>query len=278
MTRISFEYFPPRTAAQQATLDETHRQLKKLSPEYFSVTFGAGGSTQQFTEQTVLRINAEQGQQAAPHLSCIGSTRESICEILSGYQEAGISRLIALRGDRPSGMASAGELRYANELVELIRSETGDHFTINVACYPEYHPEAATAQHDLSHFKRKIDAGANEAITQYFFNADAYFRFVNDARDAGIDVAIVPGIMPITNYTQLARFSSICGAEIPRWLKLRLEGYGDDRSAISAFGVEFISELCQRLIEGGAPGLHFYTLNRADAASQICDNLSLRQL
>ncbi len=275
MAHISFEYFPPKTDEQRAVFTDTHSKLKALTPEYFSVTFGAGGSTLDHTEETVLSINAEPTQKAAPHLSCLGGTRQTIARMLKTYQDAGVDRIVALRGDMPSGMAAGGEFRYANELVEFIRSETGDHFTIDVACYPEFHPECESAERDLANFKRKVEAGADEAITQYFFNADAYFRFVDDVRDLGIDIPIVPGIMPIINFSQLARFSDMCGAEMPRWLKRRLQSFGDDRASIQRFGIDFISELCQRLIDGGAPGLHFYTLNRAKASQAICANLGL---
>lgn len=275
MVKISFEYFPPKTDEQRAVFADSHAKLKTLAPEYFSVTFGAGGSTLDYTEETVLGIQAEAGQRAAPHISCLGGTRKTIAQMLANYRAVGIDRIVALRGDMPSGMASAGEFRYANELVEFIRAETGDHFTIGVACYPEFHPECDSAERDLLNFKRKVDAGADEAITQYFFNADAYFRFVDDVRKLGVDIAIVPGIMPIINYTQLARFSDMCGAEMPRWLKRRLQSFGDDRASIQAFGIDFVSELCQRLIDGGAPGFHFYTLNRAKASLAICDSLGL---
>jgi len=278
MTHISFEYFPPKTDEQRAVFDDTHAKLKQLSPEYFSVTFGAGGSTLDHTEETVLQINAEPGQTAAPHLSCLGGTRKSIADLLRTYQQAGIKRIVALRGDLPSGMASAaGEFRYANELVEFIRDQFGEHFTIDVACYPEFHPECESAERDLSNFRRKVEAGADEAITQYFFNADAYFRFLDDVGKLGVKIPIIPGIMPIINFTQLSRFSDMCGAEMPRWLKRRLQSFGDDRNSIQKFGIDFVSDLCQRLIDGGAPGLHFYTLNRAKSAVAICENLGLGQ-
>jgi methylenetetrahydrofolate reductase (NADPH) len=275
MVPFSFEYFPPKTAEQQAIFRDTHRQLTRLRPEYFSVTFGAGGSALQHTEETVLKINAEAEQQVAPHVSCLGGRAESIGQLLDSYREAGINRIVALRGDMPSGMAVGGEFRYANELVAFIRERAGDHFRIHVACYPEFHPESETAQRDLEHFKRKVEAGADEAITQYFFNPDAYFRFVDDCRAMGIETPIVPGIMPIINYTQLARFSDMCGAEMPRWLRKRLRDFGDDRNSIRRFGVDVITRMCETLIQGGAPGLHFYTLNRAAAPVEICNNLGI---
>ncbi len=277
MASISFEYFPPKTAEQRAVFADTHKRLKALKPEYFSVTFGAGGSTLDFTRETVLEINRDPDQRVAPHISCLGGSGDSILKLLNVYREAGIDRLVALRGDMPSGMASAGEFRHANELVGFIREQTGDHFKIEVACYPEFHPEAETARGDLENFKRKVEAGADEAITQYFFNADAYFRFVDDVRAAGIEIPIVPGIMPIINYTQLARFSDMCGAEMPKWLRRRLRDFGDDRASIVSFGIDVISDLCRRLLDGGAPGLHFYTLNRAKASTAICRNLSLAE-
>lgn len=274
MIPISFEYFPPKTEEQEVVFRDTHAQLKALGPEYFSVTFGAGGSTLSHTEETVLGIHSE-GQSAAPHISCLGGRADSLGEMLDRYREAGIHRIVALRGDMPSGMAVAGEFRFANELVAFIRERGGEDFRIHVACYPEFHPECETARGDLNHFKLKVEAGADEAITQYFFNADAYFRFVDDCRKAGIEIPIVPGIMPILNFTQLARFSDMCGAEMPRWLRKRLRDFGDDRASIRAFGIDVITDLCRRLVEGGAPGLHFYTLNRATASIAICRNLGL---
>jgi len=271
---VSFEFFPPKTDEQVAVLGATHETLSTLGPDYFSVTFGAGGSTLEHTEETVLDMH-RRGSPVAPHISCLGGRMESIAAMLDRYREAGIERLVALRGDMPSGMAAGGEFRYASELVEFIRRHSGDQFRIHVACYPEFHPEAETARGDLENFRRKVDAGADEAITQYFFNADAYFHFVDDCRAGGIEIPIVPGIMPIINYAQLARFSDLCGAEMPRWLRKRLRDFGDDRASIRAFGVDVISELCRRLIEGGAPGLHFYTLNRATAAGAICRNIGL---
>lgn len=258
----SFEFFPPKTAEGADRLRRTRAQLAELNPLYFSVTYGAGGSTRDRTLETVLEIH-NSGIEVAPHLSCIGSTRESIRELLLTYRAYGIRRLVALRGDMPSGMREPGELRYANELVAFIRAETGQYFHIEVAAYPEFHPQAPTAEQDLANFQRKVEAGANGAITQYFFNADAYFRFVANCEKRGLDLRIVPGIMPITNYAQLARFSDACGAEIPRWIRKRLEAFGDDTASIRAFGVDVVSELCQRLLDAGAPGLHFYTMNQA---------------
>ena len=271
---FSFEFFPPKTAEGAAKLRLVRDRLGELKPRYFSVTFGAGGSTQQGTIDTVMEIQ-QAGFEAAPHLSCIGSTREKIRELLQNYRDNGIRRIVALRGDMPSGMREAGEFRYANELVAFIRQETGDHFHIEVAAYPEFHPQAPDAQSDLLNFRRKVEAGADSAITQYFYNPDAYFRFVEDCQKLGVEIPIVPGIMPITSYTQLARFSDACGAEIPRWIRKRLEGFGDDREAIATFGEEVVTRLCRQLLEGGAPGLHFYTMNRAEPTLNIWKNLGL---
>lgn len=269
---ISFEFFPPKTAEGVEKLRETRKELAQFNPEFFSVTFGAGGSTRDRTMETVLEIQRE-GFQAAPHISCISSSKAEISDLLHTYQAQGIRRLVALRGDVPSGEVSAGDFRYASELVEFIRAETGSHFHIEVAAYPEFHPKAKTPAADLQNLKRKMDAGANSAITQYFYNADAYFRFVDQCDDLGITIPIVPGIMPIYNITQLARFSSICGAEIPRWLKLRLEEYGDDMASLRALGVDVVSELCEVLLAGGAPSLHFYTLNQSAAIAAIINNI-----
>jgi len=271
---FSFEFFPPKTPEGAEKLRVVRDKLAALKPNYFSVTFGAGGSTQQGTLDTVLEI-IRAGQQAAPHLSCIGSTRASIREILKSYKSHGIQHIVALRGDMPSGMQSAGEFRYANELIEFIRSETADHFFIEVAVYPEFHPQARDPETDLLNFKRKVDAGANSAITQYFFNPDAYFSFVNDAQRLGVTIPIIPGIMPITNYKQLARFSDLCGAEIPRWIRKRLEGFGDDLASLRAFGEDVVTELCGNLLESGAPGLHFYTMNQAEATLALYKRLGL---
>jgi methylenetetrahydrofolate reductase (NADPH) len=269
---FSIEFFPPKTLEGAEKLRVTRRKLAELHPTYFSVTFGAGGSTQQGTLDTVLDIMAD-GHVAAPHLSCIGATRDSIRTILQQFQAQGIRRLVALRGDLPSGYGGAGELRYANELVEFIRAETGDWFHIEVAAYPEVHPQARSPQDDLLAFERKVKAGANAAITQYFYNADAYFQFVDNARKLGIEVPIVAGIMPITNYTQLMRFSDMCGAEIPRWVRLKLASFGDDSASIKAFGLDVVSGLCERLLAGGAPGLHFYSMNQAVATTAIWQRL-----
>jgi len=270
---FSIEFFPPKTPDGADKLRVTRQALAKLHPKYFSVTFGAGGSTQQGTLDTVLEIQSE-GHAAAPHLSCIGGTRESIRAILRQFQSHGIRRLVALRGDLPSGYGGAGELRFADELVTFIREETGDWFQIEVAAYPEMHPQAKSPQDDLHNFARKVRAGANSAITQYFYNADAYFQFVDNARKLGIDVPVVPGIMPITNYTQLMRFSDMCGAEIPRWVRLKLASFGDDSASIKAFGLDVVTALCERLLAGGAPGLHFYSMNQAAATSAVWQRLA----
>jgi methylenetetrahydrofolate reductase (NADPH) len=245
-----------------------------LKPKFVSVTFGAGGSTQQGTLDTVIEMTQE-GFEAAPHLSCIGSSKESLRAILGAYREHGIRHIVALRGDLPSGMGEVGELRYASELVSFVRAEHGDWFNIEVAAYPEYHPQARSPKADLENFARKVKAGANSAITQYFYNADAYFRFVDEARKLGVDVPIVPGVMPITNFTQLMRFSEMCGAEVPKWIAARLESFGDDREAIRAFGLDVVTGLCERLVKEGAPGLHFYTLNGAAATKTVCERLGL---
>jgi methylenetetrahydrofolate reductase (NADPH) len=271
-TPISFEFFPPQTPEGLAKLGATCRQLAVLKPEYFSVTFGAGGSTRERTLEAVQLIKND-GYHAAPHLSCVGSTRENIRAVLGTYKSLGIRRIVALRGDLPSGMAVTGEFHYANELVSFIRAETGDHFRIEVAAYPEFHPQAKSARDDLLNFKRKADAGANSAITQYFYNPDAYFRFVEDCHKLGIAIPIIPGIMPIVKFSQLARFSDACGAEIPRWMRKTLEGYGDDNAAVQAFGVDVVTQLCERLLAGGAPGLHFYTLNQSNASIDILKRL-----
>lgn len=269
---FSIEFFPPKTPDGTEKLRQTRAKLATLAPKYFSVTFGAGGSTQQGTLDTVLDIMQE-GHAAAPHLSCVGGTRQSIGAILQQYQQAGIKRLVALRGDFPSGYGGAGELRYASELVAFIRETTGDWFHIEVAAYPEMHPQARSPQDDLKHFVEKVNAGANSAITQYFYNADAYFQFVEQARKLGVTVPIVPGIMPITNHSQLVRFSEMCGAEIPRWIRLKLASFGDDTASIKAFGLDVVSEMCQRLLAGGAPGLHFYSLNQAQATMALWQRL-----
>jgi methylenetetrahydrofolate reductase (NADPH) len=271
---FSFEFFPPKTPEGKDRLRATWRQLAGLKPRFFSVTFGAGGSTREGTLDTVLEIRAE-GHEAAPHISCVASSRAEIAAQLERYRQHGIRHIVALRGDLPSGLASAGELRHANELVALIRRETGDWFQIDVACYPEFHPQTRNAADEIRRFKQKVDAGANSAITQYFYNADAYFRFVEDCAAAGITVPIVPGIMPIANFSQLARFSDACGAEIPRWMRFRLESLGDDRAAIREFGLDVVTALCDKLLAAGAPGLHFYTLNHAGPTSTIWQRLGL---
>jgi methylenetetrahydrofolate reductase (NADPH) len=269
---FSIEFFPPKTGEGAEKLRVVRQKLAELQPKYFSVTFGAGGTTQQGTLQTVLEIKSA-GHEAAPHLSCVGGTRESLRAILQQFQDNGIRRVVALRGDLPSGYGGGGEFRYANELVEFIRKETGDWFHIEVAAYPEMHPQARSPQDDLQAFARKIQAGANSAITQYFYNADAYFDFIDNARKLGVDVPVVPGIMPITNYTQLMRFSDMCGAEIPRWVRNKLASFGDDTASIKAFGLDVVSSLCERLLAGGAPGLHFYSMNQAAATTAIWQRL-----
>lgn len=271
---FSFEFFPPKSEEAALSLDTVQQKLSKLNPDFFSVTFGAGGSTRDKTYDTVLKIQ-QSGVSAAPHLSCVASTKANIREILNAYKDNGVSNIVALRGDMPSGMMSAGEFRYANELVEFIRQETGDFFQIHVAAYPEIHPQAKSAGDDFKNFKRKVEAGANAAITQYFYNAESYFYFLDDCEKNGIDIPVVPGIMPITNYSQLFRFSEMCGADIPRWMRKRLEQFGDDRDSICAFGEEVVSNLCQRLLANGAPGLHFYTMNRATPTLAIWNNLQL---
>jgi methylenetetrahydrofolate reductase (NADPH) len=271
-TEISIEFFPPQTPEGIEKLRSTRKALAKLNPSFFSVTYGAGGSTRERTFNVVKEIAAE-GFAAAPHLSCIGSTRNNISEILGDYQAAGIRRIVALRGDLPSGMAETGEFRYANELVEFIRAETGDWFSIEVAAYPEWHPQARSPHDDLQAFARKVKAGANSAITQYFFNADAYFHFVDAAHALGVHVPIIPGIMPIAGFTKLARFSDACGADIPRWMRKKFESYGDDSEAIRAFGLDVITALCEKLIAGGAPGLHFYSMNQSPLTTEICRRL-----
>jgi methylenetetrahydrofolate reductase (NADPH) len=272
---FSIEFYPPKTPEGVDKLRIARGKLALLNPKYFSVTFGAGGTTQQGTLDTVLEIQSE-GYDAAPHLSCVGGTRASVRAILQEFQQKGIKRVVALRGDLPSGYGGAGELRYANELVEFIRAETGDWFHIEVAAYPEVHPQARSPQDDLQNFARKVQAGADSAITQYFYNADAYFQFVDAARKMGVDVPIVPGIMPITNYTQLMRFSDMCGAEIPRWVRLKLASFGDDSASIKAFGVDVVTALCERLLAGGAPGLHFYSMNQAVPTTAVWERLAAR--
>ena len=272
---FSFEFYPPKTDEGAANLQIVHSKLAELNPDFFSVTFGAGGSTRDKTFDTVIDIQAK-GIAAAPHLSCVASTKDNIRAILKDYQDNGIAKIVALRGDLPSGMMSAGEFRYANELVEFIRQETGDYFQIHVAAYPEVHPQSASGNEDFKNFKRKVEAGADAAITQYFYNAEAYFYFLDKCEKNGIDIPIVPGIMPITQYTQLFRFSEMCGADIPRWMRKRLESFGDDRASIQAFGLDIVTNLCQRLLDCGAPGLHFYTMNQAAPTLAILEKLQIK--
>jgi methylenetetrahydrofolate reductase (NADPH) len=272
---LSFELFPPQTPQGIEKLRLTRQQLVQYNPKFFSVTFGAGGSTRERTLETVLEIQAE-GHVVAPHLSCIGSTQQNIRVILEKYYQAGIRHIVALRGDLPSGMAQAGEFRYASELVAFIRQEFGSSFHIDVAAYPEYHPQARSAQTDFENFRRKIETGANSAITQYFYNADAYYHFVELCESVNLNIPIVPGIMPIGKFSQLIRFSDTCGAEIPRWIRKKLEGYGDDSASIQAFGLDIVTDLCERLLKAGAPGLHFYTLNSANLTSTIWQRLKLK--
>lgn len=271
---FSIEVFPPKTPDAIKELRQTRAQLAELSPRYFSITYGAGGSTQQGTHDIAQEILNE-GYEAAPHITCIGSTKEKVLERLDEYRSCGIRHIVALRGDLPSSYGVLGEFRYANELVEFIRAETGDWFRIDVAAYPEMHPQAKSMEDDVHHFVRKVEAGADVAVTQYFYNSAAYFRFMDDIRAKGVNIPVIAGIMPITNYTQLARFSDMCGAEIPRWIRMRLESYGNDLASIRAFGLDVVTELCQQLLDGGAPGLHFYSLNRASATKEIWRRLKL---
>jgi methylenetetrahydrofolate reductase (NADPH) len=273
-TTFSIEFFPPATPEGVEKLRLARAQLAQLNPGFFSVTYGAGGSTRDRTLEIVREIQAE-NLSAAPHLSCIGATKDSIRDHLAEFREIGVKRVVALRGDLPSGMADPGEFRYANELVSFIREESGDAFHIEVAAYPEFHPQARSAEADITNFVRKMDAGANSAITQYFYNADAYFQFVDTVRARGVAAPIVPGIMPIASFTKLARFSDACGAEIPQWMRRRFEAFGDDTASIKAFGLDVVTALCERLLEGGAPGLHFYTLNQAGLTSTIWHRLGL---
>ena len=271
-SNLSFEFFPPNTPEGMGKLRDVRARLAAFAPTFFSVTYGAGGATRDKTVATVLEIAAE-GRPVAPHLSCIGATRESVRELLALYRSRGIRRLVALRGDLPSGMGAAGDFRHANQLVAFVRADAGDWFHIEVAAYPETHPQARSPRDDLEAFAAKVRAGADSAITQYFFNADAYLRFRDDARALGVEVPIVPGIMPIGNFTQLARFSDACGAEIPRWIRLKLASFGDDVEAIRAFGVEVVASMCRRLLAEGAPGLHFYTLNQSTIAARILESI-----
>ena len=270
---VSFEFYPPKTDEQRHQLDRTAARLKSHSPEYVSCTFGAGGSTLSYTPETVQRLREHHGLDAAPHVSCMGGTREELRQLLKLYRALGCKRIVALRGDLPSGMARMGDFRFASDLVSFIREEHDGFFHIEVGCYPEMHPQAEDAFADLRHFKAKADAGADGAITQYFYNADAYFRFVDDARRMGIDIPIVPGIMPISNFTQLRRFSEACGAEIPRWIGKRMQAFGDDADSIRAFASEFVANLCERLVDGGAPALHFYTLNLSKPTLNVLERL-----
>ncbi|MGI0118854.1 methylenetetrahydrofolate reductase [NAD(P)H] [Zooshikella sp. RANM57] len=274
--RFSFEFFPAKTPAGQEKLLTTAKRLAEYKPDFFSVTYGAAGSTRDRTKETVLAITEATHVDTAPHLSCIGANKEEIADLLKDYQAHQIKRIVALRGDMPSGMGLAsGELRYANELVSFIRETTQQQFILEVAAYPEIHPQAPNAEKDLENFKRKVDAGANAAITQYFYNADSYFYFVERCEKLGINIPITPGIMPITNYTKLARFSDACGAELPRWIRKQLEAYGDDITSIRQFGEDVITQLCERLLDAGAPGIHFYTLNQADPSLAVWNNLNL---
>lgn len=272
---FSMEFFPPKTEKGVASLRSTIAELGQLRPSYFSATFGAGGSTQQGTLDTVFEIQ-KAGFDVAPHLSCIGTTKEGIRNILKKYMDKGINRIVALRGDIPSGMGGeAGDFNYANELVDFIRKETGAHFYIEVAAYPEFHPQASSASADLKNFKRKVEAGANAAITQYFYNVDAYLKFIDDCEKMQLKLPVVPGIMPITNYEQLIRFSDTCGAEIPRWIRMRLDDYGSDLKSLRAFGLDVTTDVCRRLIDAGAPGLHFFTMNQAEPTTLIWNALGL---
>ncbi len=271
---ISFEFFPPKTPEGADKLRQVRQELYSLKPQFFSVTYGAGGSTQDGTLQQVQAILSD-GFDAAPHFSCIGATRDSVRVQLQQFKQAGIRRMVALRGDLPSGHGTFGEFRYASDLVAFIREETGDHFHIEVGCYPEVHPQAKSPEADLNAYVTKVHAGANAAITQYFYNSDAYFRFLEETHKLGADIPVVPGIMPIISSTQLMRFSDACGAEIPRWIRLRLQSFGDDTASIKAFGLDVVTDLCDQLRAGGAPGLHFYTMNQSAAVKAICSNLDL---
>ena len=272
-TPISFEFYPPKTDEQRAQLQRTVKRLKAHAPVFCSVTFGAGGSTLSYTPETVRELRQEHGLDGVPHVSCMGGTREEIASLLQLYRALGCTRIVALRGDLPSGMARMGDLRYASDLVAFIREEHGDHFRIEVGCYPEMHPQAEDALADLRHFKAKMDAGADSAISQYFYNADAFFRFVDDARKLGVAAPIIPGIMPISNFTQLKRFSEACGAEIPRWISKRMAAYGDDADSIREFAADLVAAMCRRLLEAGVPELHFYTLNLSRPTEAVLSRL-----
>ncbi len=277
--QLSFEFFPPKNDEQVKIFRKTRDKLARLNPEYMSVTFGAGGSTRSRTLETVLNIQKETPIPAAPHLSCMSESTDSIRDLLDRYREGGVDRLVVLRGDRPSGGGS-GIFDYAVDLVRFVREHYGDAFTIEVGCYPEYHPEARTPEADLKHFREKVEAGADSAITQYFFNAESYHRFVEDVRGMGLDIPIVPGIMPITNHSRLARFSSMCGADIPMWIEKRIKAYeaAEDTDSLKAFGEEVVTRLCDDLLDAGAPGIHFYTLNRSGPTINLCRNLGLGDL
>jgi methylenetetrahydrofolate reductase (NADH) len=273
---LSFEFFPPKTPEGREKLRKTHSQLSKFQPEFFSVTYGAGGSTREFTRDIVLEIQ-NAGSSASPHLSIGGDSHESVLELLQSYKDAGINRIVSLRGDLPSGMGGAGQLVYANELVSFIREHFGDTFELLVAAYPEIHPEAESYEKDIYWLGRKFEAGANRAITQYFYNADSYFYYLDQCQKAGIEQPIIPGIMPIINYQNLIRFSDSCGADIPRWIRQRLQQYGNDMESIKAFGLEVVTNLCEKLLAGGAPGLHFYTMNQFEANAALCRNLGFTE-
>ena len=272
---LSFEFFPPRTDKGVATLNRVHAELARFEPEFFSVTFGAGGSTQEGTYDAVKSMLAA-GSDAVPHISCVGSSKQNIKQMIDGYLELGVKRLVVLRGDLPSGMVERGDFSYANELVGFIRKEYGDGLHLEVAAYPDFHPESRSPQKDIENFKRKVDAGANSALTQYFFNADSYFAFVDEAQRMGVNVPIIPGIMPITNYTMLVRFSDNCGAELPRWIRARLEQYQDDEASLKAFGLDVVSHLCLDLLDNGVPGLHFYALNKIEPVKEICTRVGFQ--
>jgi methylenetetrahydrofolate reductase (NADPH) len=271
---VSFEFYPPRSSEQKLILESTWQKLARLQPQYFSVTFGAGGSTLEATSETVEQLQREAGVPIAPHISCMAQNRELIHQQLQRYADAKIDRLVVLRGDRPSGVAGPGPFQFANELVSYVHREFPGQFHVEVACYPEFHPESESPETEMRYFKMKVEAGAQGAITQYFYNADSYFRFRDDCFASGIDIPITPGIMPITNYRQLARFSAMCGAEIPQWLRRRLEAMGDDGASIRRFGLDVVSRLCEQLLAGGAPGLHIYTLNRANATMLLWQRLN----
>lgn len=270
---LSFEFFPPKTAEGLEKLTQTAKTLGQLSPNYFSVTFGAGGSTREHTPNTVRTIHQATQINTAPHISCVNATKAELTDLLTQYQQSDIKRLVVLRGDKPSGAVSAGEFRHANQLVEFIRQQTDDHFHISVAAYPETHPESKNMATELKHFKEKVNCGANQAITQYFYNAEAYFYFVEQCQKMDIDIPIVPGIMPITNYERLSRFSTLCGAEIPLWIRKQCEAYGEDLTSVKQFGFEVVAKLCHTLLDGGAPGLHFYTLNQTDASLKLVNTV-----